>query len=576
MHPVFPIPESPGCLPARRTQRYRVAAGGVTLVDLQPGDGLQVIDVEGRQTCTLLALDAGGRSALASWGLNASTACRVPGRIGQALQRRGIDAQALPLAASLWDADSPPGHSRQFVAEDALLVIVAAPAEATAVDRQYRPSELRLIVTRANPSPLLVPALPEPLGDVLDEFTLRAGTARSYTVAKGQYIQVLDVAGRQCSDFVALDRRALDRGVELDLDQTVTRTLNGSAYPAPGLFSKFFDRHMQPMLEVVQDTVGRHDSFALACAARYYETHGYFGHDNCSDNLSRVLAPHGVQARNGWPAINFFFNTGIDAHQQMTLDEPWSRPGDYVLLRAMNDLLCGSTSCPDDIDPANGWNPTDIHVRIYSEKERFSIAMSTRTTADADPILTRESAFHSRTRALTGSFTDYRNWWLPLRYDGYGVTEEYLGCRERVAVMDLTALRKFEIIGPDAEALLQYCLTRDVRRLAVGQVVYSAMCHAHGGMLDDGTLLRLGPDNFRWICGEDYAGVWLREQAQKLGMKVWVKSASEHIHNLAVQGPLSRELLKQMVWTPPTQPSVETLGWFRLWSVGWTVSTAAR
>ncbi|MDT9631722.1 DUF1989 domain-containing protein [Pseudomonas sp. JV449] len=557
-------PREPGLFArAPNLERYRVAAGGVTLVDLQPGDGLQVIDVEGRQTCALLALDAGGRSALASWGLSGSTACSVPGRIGQALQRRGIDAQALPLAASLWDADSPPGHSRQFVAEDALLVIVAAPAEATAVDRQYRPSELRLIVTRANPSPLLLPALPEPLGDVLDEFTLRAGTAHGYTVAKGQYIQVLDVAGRQCSDFVALDRRALDRGVELDLDQTVTRTLNGSAYPAPGLFSKFFDRHMQPMLEVVQDTVGRHDSFALACAARYYETHGYFGHDNCSDNLSRVLAPHGVQARNGWPAINFFFNTGIDAHQQMTLDEPWSRPGDYVLLRAMTDLLCGSTSCPDDIDPANGWNPTDIHVRIYSEKERFSIAMSTRTTADADPILTRESAFHSRTRALTGSFTDYRNWWLPLRYDGYGVTEEYLGCRERVAVMDLTALRKFEIIGPDAEALLQYCLTRDVRRLAVGQVVYSAMCHAHGGMLDDGTLLRLGPDNFRWICGEDYAGVWLREQAQKLGMKVWVKSASEQIHNLAVQGPLSRELLKQMVWTPPTQPSVETLGWFR-------------
>lgn len=557
-------PREPGLFArAPNLERYRVAAGGVTLVDLQPGDGLHVIDVEGRQPCALLALDAGGRSALASWGLRGSTACSVPGRIGLALQRRGIDAQALPLAASLWDADSPPGHSRQFVAQDALLVIVAAPAEATAVDRQYRPSELRLRVTRANPSPLLVPALPEPLGEVLDEFTLRAGTARSYTVAKGQYVQVLDVAGRQCSDFVALDRRALDRGVELELDQTVTRTLNGSAYPAPGLFSKFFDRHMQPMLEVVQDTVGRHDSFALACAARYYETHGYFGHDNCSDNLSQVLAPYDVQARNGWPAINFFFNTGIDAHQQMTLDEPWSRPGDYVLLRAMTDLLCGSTSCPDDIDPANGWNPTDIHVRIYSEKERFSIAMSTRTTADADPILTRESEFHSRTSALTGSFIDYRNWWLPLRYDGYGATEEYLGCRERVAVMDLTALRKFEIIGPDAEALLQYCLTRDVRRLAVGQVVYSAMCHAHGGMLDDGTLLRLGPDNFRWICGEDYAGVWLREQAQKLGMKVWVKSASEQIHNLAVQGPLSRELLKQMVWTPPTQPSLETLGWFR-------------
>ncbi|NWE42742.1 DUF1989 domain-containing protein [Pseudomonas yamanorum] len=557
-------PREPGLFArAPHLERYRVAAGGVTLVDLQPGDRLQVIDIEGRQTCALLALDADGRSALASWALHGTTACRVTRRIDQALNRRGIDPQRLPLAASLWDDDSPPGHSRHFTAHDRLLVIVAAPAGPTAVDRQYRPSELRLLVTRVDPSPLWMPALPEPLGEVLDEFTLRAGTAHSYTVAKGQYVQVLDVAGRQCSDFVALDRRALDRGLELDLDQTVTRTLNGSAYPAPGLFSKFFDRNMQPMLEVVQDTVGRHDSFALACAARYYESQGYFGHDNCSDNLSQVLVPHGVQARKGWPAINFFFNTGIDAHQQMTLDEPWSRPGDYVLLRAATDLLCASTSCPDDIDPANGWDPSDIHVRIYSEKERFSIAMSTRTTADADPILTRESAFHSRTSRLTGSFTDYRNWWLPLRYDGYGAIEEYLGCRERVAVMDLTALRKFEIIGPDAESLLQYCLTRDVRRLAVGQVVYCAMCHPHGGMLDDGTLLRLGPDNFRWVCGEDYAGVWLREQAQKLGMKVWVKSASEQIHNLAVQGPMSRELLKQMVWTPPTQPGLEALGWFR-------------
>lgn len=82
-------------------------------------------------------------------------------------------------------------------------------------------------------------------------------------------------------------------------------------------------------------------------------------------------------------------------------------------------------------------------------------------------------------------------------------------------------------------------------------------------MLDDGTLLRLGQDAFRWICGEDHGGVWLREQAEKLGMKVWIKSASEQIHNIAVQGPLSRELLSQMIWTPPSQPTVSELGWFR-------------
>ena len=555
-------------------ERHRVAPGGLTVIALDAGDRLSVSDIEGDQRAELLAFDEQGREALAALGLSADPAADFIARqlnlgsldalhVRLGLSRRGVDCQHLPRAAQLWDEHSPAGFSRQLQATAPLLVIVAAPGGQSAVDSQRRASELRLLITRANPRSILTPALPAPLGEVIDEFTISPGTARDYTVAAGQYIQVLDVAGRQCSDFIAFNRRGLDRGREIDLDPTVTRTLNGNAYPGPGLFSKFFDRDLQPMLEVVRDTVGRHDTFALACSARYYESQGYFGHANCSDNLSAAVAAHGVTPRRGWPAINFFFNTGIDAHQHLTLDEPWSRPGDYVLLRAMTDLVCASSSCPDDIDPANGWQPTDIHIRVYSAQERFSIAMATRKTPDADPVLTRQSGFHPGTSALTGQFIDYRGWWLASHYNGYGAIEEYHGCRERVAVIDLSALRKFEVLGPDAEALLNYCLTRDVRKLAVGQVVYSAMCYEHGGMLDDGTLLRLGPDAFRWICGEDYAGVWLREQAEKLGMKVWIKSASEQIHNIAVQGPKSRELLSQMIWTPGTQPALADLGWFR-------------
>ena len=52
------------------------------------------------------------------------------------------------------------------------------------------------------------------------------------------------------------------------------------------------------------------------------------------------------------------FKTRIDADNVPYMDEPWSRPGDYVLLRALTDLVCFSSACPDDIDPANGWNPT--------------------------------------------------------------------------------------------------------------------------------------------------------------------------------------------------------------------------
>jgi aminomethyltransferase len=174
----------------------------------------------------------------------------------------------------------------------------------------------------------------------------------------------------------------------------------------------------------------------------------------------------------------------------------------------------------------------------------------------------RETAFHPRTSALTRNFAEYRGFWLANSYTDYGATEEYWACRERAVAIDLSPLRKFEVIGPDSEAL-QHCLTRNMRRLAVGQVVYSAMCYETGGMIDDGTAFRLGPDNFRWIGGDDYSGIWLREQAEKLGLKVWVKSSTDQLHNIAVQGPKSREILKQIIWTAPAQPSLDELGWFR-------------
>ena len=58
----------------------------------------------------------------------------------------------------------------------------------------------------------------------------------------------------------------------------------------------------------------------------------------------------------------------------------------------MTDLVCASSACPDDIDPANGWNPTDIHVRVYPAPSKFSTAIAHRMTPDAEPKLTRETA----------------------------------------------------------------------------------------------------------------------------------------------------------------------------------------
>jgi len=223
-----------------------------------------------------------------------------------------------------------------------------------------------------------------------------------------------------------------------------------------------------------------------------------------------------------------------------------------------------SSSCPCDIDAANGWEPTDIHVRTYSGKQTFSRAVAYRMTPDADPELTRQTAFHERFEALTRNFTEYRGFWLPTHFNNEGPIEEYWACRERAAVMDLSPLRKFEVTGPDAENLLQYCMTRNIRKLSPGQVVYTAMCYEHGGMIDDGTVFRLAQDNFRWIGGDDYSGIWLREQAEKLGLKAWVRASTDQMHNIAVQGPKSRDILKDVIWTPPARTALDELKWFHL------------
>src|SRR5205807_1604962 len=105
---------------------------------------------------------------------------------------------------------------------------------------------------------------------------------------------------------------------------------------------------------------------------------------------------------------------------------------------------------------------------------------------------------------------DYNGYWLPTAYDNHGAVDEYWACRERAAIMDLSPLRKWEVLGPDAEELLQSTMTRDIRRLSDGQVVYTALCNDTGGMIDDGTVFRLHATNFRFVGGSDYDGVGLR------------------------------------------------------------------
>ena len=553
---------------------YNVPAQGSITINVQPDDKLIFSTQFGQQNCDVFAFNQVGDNTLDSLSVKASSdTINLSRHIGSdkrrgqqilaSLRRRNIDPDNAQ-GFRVFNADNQAADELELTCSDEMFVVVCAPGSAMDVEQQLPPTPIDVTLLRAKSLNNNDIPLPEPLADPRLDIRINACTAQSYTVRAGEFIQIIDVAGRECTDFQAFAQRSLDKNIEDPIDVTTTRTLMGSAYPLPGLLSKYFDTSMQPLIEVVQDTVGRHDTYGLACTAKYYEDMGYFGHVNCTDNFNSALDNFGIGKRKGWEAVNLFYNTGIDEHNVLYLDEPWSRPGDYVLFKALTDLVCVSSACPDDTTAANGWNPTDIHVRVYCADELFKKSIAFRHKPDGAAIMTRETAFHSCTSELTRNFVEYKGFWLPGSYTNHGAENEYYACREKVIVTDLSALRKFEVTGPDAEALMQWTATRNVKKIATGQVSYTAMCYEHGGMFDDGTILKLGQNNFRWIGGDEFGGEWLQEQAkaQKL-TNVRIVPSTDQIHNIAVQGPCSRDVLKDIIWTPPSQPTVEELGWFR-------------
>jgi aminomethyltransferase len=555
-------------------ESYPIPGGGSRAVSIDKGDEITLLDREGLQVAELVFFTPDGSSDSAMLG--AKGVGEAKGLISILSQdnpsaknvSRALEAAGFDLAKSdairIFEDGSQAGESKSLTAARDGLLIVGAPGEVMLPENQNTTTGITLYVQRVKPKdPQEVRQAPDPLADPLQDINIQPGQAHAYEVKAGQYIQILDVQGRECSDFQAFSRVALDNGLEREIDPTTTRSLVGSLYPKPGLYAKYFTSDQDALLEIIQDTCGRHDTFGLSCTARYYEDIGYPGHVNCSDNMSLELSQFDIKPRSGWPAINFFFNTLLDDTNALGLDDPWSRPGDFVLLRALSDLVCISTACPDDVDPANGWNPTDIQMRLYSENVSFQRSIGWRKTSEAEMEETKPTAFHDCFSRHSRDFVEYNGYWLANTMRDHGAIAEYWGCREGAAIMDLSPLRKYEVTGPDAEELMQFCVTRNMKKLSVGQVIYTAICYEHGGMIDDGTAYRLSENNFRWIGGNDDSGLWLRQQAEEKGLNAWVRNSTDQLANIALQGPRSRDILKNVFWTSPAQPTIEELGWFR-------------
>jgi len=166
--------------------------------------------------------------------------------------------------------------------------------------------------------------------------------------------------------------------------------------------------------------------------------------------------------------------------------------------------------------------------------------------------------FHERTFRLCESL-NYREWsgyYTVSAYEAHH-DHEYNAIRNAAALIDISPLFKYRVTGKDATRLVDRVITRDVRKVSVGQVIYTPWCDEHGKVIDDGTVSRLEENIYRWTAA-DPSLRWFTQNA--VGLDVQIEDISERIAALALQGPTSARLLKAVV----EDADIRSLKYFRV------------
>jgi aminomethyltransferase len=167
------------------------------------------------------------------------------------------------------------------------------------------------------------------------------------------------------------------------------------------------------------------------------------------------------------------------------------------------------------------------------------------------------TAFHERTFPLCQSL-NYREWSGYYTVSVYEVhhEHEYNAIRNAAALIDISPLYKYLVTGKDATKLVNRVITRDIRKVAVGQVIYCSWCDEQGKVIDDGTVTRLEENKYRWTAA-DPSLRWFRQNGTN--MDVQIEDISEKVAALALQGPTSGKLLKSAAET-----DIANLKYFRV------------
>ena len=200
-------------------------------------------------------------------------------------------------------------------------------------------------------------ATPQPI-------TIPARRGKAVRVRRGQLVKVINTHGAQVVDTWAFN--AADIAEFMSMEHSRVHFLKLRPTVGDALVT---DRR-RAIVTLVEDTSpGVHDTLLAACDENRYRLLGCTEyHDNCSDNLAAALGELGIEIPLTPCPLNLFMNIPWTGEGVVSLEEPVTGPGDFVVLRAEMDAVVAFSACPQDMAPINGpaQQPTEAHFQVLS------------------------------------------------------------------------------------------------------------------------------------------------------------------------------------------------------------------
>jgi len=186
-----------------------------------------------------------------------------------------------------------------------------------------------------------------------------AGRGAAVALTAGEALRLVNSFGSQVVDTWALNRQDISEYLSVEH----TRRMLFDLFPGKG--DRLFSNRRTPMLLIEEDSSGvRHDMLLACCDPWLYRHYGCAeGHANCHDNFLAALAAIGIEATHVPNPLNLWMNIPVSENRKIALEPPMSKPGDFVVLRALIDCILVFSACPMDVTPINGPDrtPRPVH-----------------------------------------------------------------------------------------------------------------------------------------------------------------------------------------------------------------------